>query len=66
MKTTKLILASALFASLAAFSFAGMGAQYWTQQSKNAAAQKTQAAASTETSKEAMNCATCACCSNAK
>ena len=66
MKTTKLILASALFASLAAFSFAGMGAQYWTQQSKNSEAQKAQATASTATSKAAMNCATCICCSSAK
>ncbi len=60
MKATQLILTAALFTGLASFSFAGMGSQYWTQQSKNAEAQKAKAAASAETSKETMNCACCA------
>ena len=66
MKATQLILTAALFTGHASFSFAGMGPQYWTQQSKNSEAQKAIASASAESPKEAMNCATCACCASTK
>jgi hypothetical protein len=35
MKTTKLLLAAALFTGFATLSFAGPGAQYWTHQAQN-------------------------------
>jgi len=66
MKATKLILAAALLTGLASISYAGIGAQYWTQQSINTAAQKATAAANAESTHGAMNCGACACCAGAK
>ena len=49
MKTTRLLLASLLGASLAAFAFAGPGPQYWTQSAKNQQAQQVKIATETKT-----------------
>lgn len=44
MKTAKFLLAAILFTSLATFSFAGPGPQYWARQTTNQEAQKTNTA----------------------
>ena len=49
MKTTRLLLASLLGASLAAFALAGPGPQYWTQSAKNQQAQQVKIATETKT-----------------
>jgi hypothetical protein len=71
MKATKLLLAAALFTSLATLSLAGPGAEYWTRMSqaeKDRAAAKAQtaASASVQTPTPAAACGSCGCCSAKK
>ena len=61
MKTTKLLLAAALFTGFATLGFAGPGPQFWTQQAKNQQEQQAKAAlkASADAAKAVKVCATC-------
>jgi hypothetical protein len=63
MNAIKLLTFSALFASLAAFSLAGPGPQYWAQRGQNEKLAAT-APAKTEamTAKLVKTCTSCACC----
>jgi hypothetical protein len=66
MKATKLLLAAALFTSLAALSYAGPGPEYWvrmTTAAQDRAKAKTEAAAqpATEAPKDMKVCANCNC-----
>jgi len=63
MKTIKVILAAALFTSLATLSFAGPGPQFWDQQTRNAQAQQTKAGIPTkvEAATQVASCAACSC-----
>ena len=66
MKTTKLLIAAALFAGLTSLSFAGPGPQFWDLPTRNAQARiATEAKAKTDAPKPATQvavCATCSCC----
>ena len=66
MKATKLLLSAALFTSIASFSFAGPGPQFWARQPKPAQNEKAKAAAPAEPAKSVASCASCACCSDMK
>jgi hypothetical protein len=61
MKAIKLLTVSALFAGLAALSFAGPSPQFWNQQARNQQA-KNQPAQPAKAAKEVKVCANCACC----
>ncbi len=62
MKTTKLLLAAAVFTGLASISFAGPGAQFWAQQGKSQTEQKAKADAPAKSAKESMACGSGTCC----
>ena len=56
MKNTKLLLVAALCAGFATLSFAGPGAQYWTQQAQNQKQIKVDAKPA-----QVATCANCSC-----
>ena len=60
MKNTKLLLVTALCAGFATLSFAGPGAQYWTQQAQNQKQIKSDAKAQ-PASVQVATCANCSC-----
>ena len=61
MKTTRLLIATALFSGLAALSYAGPGPQYWAQQAKNAQEQQTKvnAPAKAQSATQTVACVNC-------
>ena len=65
MKATKLLLAAALFSSLAALSYAGPGPQFATQQEQNRKDQQVKTAAKVQPAAESAPslkvCANCSC-----
>ena len=62
MKTTKLLLAAALCTGLATLSFAGPGAQFWTQQAQNQKQQQIKADAKAQPAPtQVAACANCSC-----
>lgn len=62
MKTTRLILATALFAGVATLSFAGPGPDYWARFEKEHAAARAKAAAKTPAAPQAAaTCVNCNC-----
>ena len=77
MKATKLLIAAAVFTSLASLSFAGPGPEYWVRM--NAAAKKssypsiwrakpveTKAKPAAKPATEVAACTTCSCCQGAR
>ncbi|MBI2497470.1 MAG: hypothetical protein HYV75_05985 [Opitutae bacterium] len=64
MKATKLLLAAAVFTSLAALSYAGPGPDYWTRinkAEKDRAKAKAEAQAKVQAAPHVANCTACGC-----
>lgn len=63
MKTTRLLIATALFSGLAALSYAGPGPQYWAQQAQNAKERnaKAEAQVKAQPATQVAVCAHCNC-----
>lgn len=61
MKTTKLLLAAALFTGLTALSFAGPGPQFWAQQARNQQTQQIKADTKAQPATQVAACSNCSC-----